>query len=135
MGIPEQAIDEAFERAMASCKKHFREAVDVLSKTQDTKLKHMKESDDRTIEKLKRLVQEEEKAINKFKRKAEQSYRNMIPRVQKQSLNGIASTEAQIAKEEAQIAQLNGQIRRYGQVSQTPVKETKVKSEKQDPLP
>ena len=52
-----------------SCKKHFREAVDVLSKTQDTKLKHMKESDDRTIEKLKRLVQEEEKAINKFKRK------------------------------------------------------------------
>ena len=52
-----------------SCKKHFREAVDVMSKTQDTKLKYMTESENRTIEKLKRLVQEEEKAINKFKRK------------------------------------------------------------------
>ena len=56
----------------------------------------------------------------------------MIPRVQKQSLNGIANTEALIVKEEAQIAQLNGQIRRYtNSVSQTPVKQENKKSEKQ----
>ena len=46
-------------------------------------------------------------------------------------MNGIANTEAQIAKEEAQIAQLNGQIRRYTNVPQNPVKQENKKSEKQ----